>query len=245
MIAARWAMLFLVSLGVLGALGASAIELSPSARQVMVAAVIGLFAPLFWPGNGATPMQTACRVAGWSAAVAGGALAAMRLLGPATPPWSHSLVTGAMLLVILLMTHLLAAGLEGLLRRPGEPTAKTGVAREAAGRMLAGALALLGALPLWLAPLGEVVSARHGWVIDVALAFSPLTHLAVASGNDLLRNEWFYQHSNLAVLPVSYPGLTELSGAYACLAAVLALAAFTWRRLGATRIDPTLEQIRS
>ena len=34
-----------------------------------------------------------------------------------------------------------------------------------------------------------------------------LNNLAVATGNDLLRNQWFYQHSNLAGLRFDYPGL--------------------------------------
>ena len=55
------------------------------------------------------------------------------------------------------------------------------------------------------------------------MAVSPLTHLAVASGNDLLRNQWFYQHSNLAGLRFDYPRLAPVMTAYCLLAAVLLL----------------------
>ena len=44
----------------------------------------------------------------------------------------------------------------------------------------------------------------------------------MASGNDLLRNQWFYQHSNLASLQFSYPGLARIAWSYVCLL-VLAL----------------------
>ena len=109
-----------------------------------------------------------------------------------------------MLMLILLVTHAVAAGLEGRLRgQSGD--AET--AREMAGRAAALALALLGSLPLWLGPAAELLAGRHPWIIDAVVGMSPLTHLAVASGNDLLRNQWFYQHSNLAALQFSYPSL--------------------------------------
>jgi hypothetical protein len=70
---------------------------------------------------------------------------------------------------------------------------------------------------------------------------SPLSHLAAASDNDLLRNQWLYQHSNLAALPVSYPGLTELAWAYgaACLLLTLITLAFQFRRQPYADAGPT------
>ena len=75
-----------------------------------------------------------------------------------------------------------------------------------AGRTVALVLALLGSLPLWLGPAGELLSGRQPWIIDAIVGMSPLTHLAVASDNDLLRNEWLYQHSNLAALQTLLSG---------------------------------------
>ncbi len=123
-------------------------------------------------------------------------------------------------------------------------------AREAAGRSAAVALALLGALPLWLGPVAETLSARHDWAIDAVVGASPLTHLAVASGNDLLRNQWFYQHANLAALLFSYPGLGAASpGLYrgrlccwrSCRAGVPALASARRPTLS-TIIDPPRQE---
>ena len=99
-----------------------------------------------------------------------------------------------------------------------------------AGRTAALVLALLGSLPLWLGPVAELLSARHAWVIDAIVGMSPLTHLAVASGNDLLRNEWLYQHSNLAALQFSYPGLAHLAWSYASVCSMLALVALAFLR---------------
>ena len=110
------------------------------------------------------------------------------------------------------------------------PSADAGSARELAGRAVASALAALGTLPFWLGPAAESLSARHPGIIDVLVALSPVTHLAVASGNDLLHNPWLYEHSNLAVLPVSYPGLGTLAMGYASACAVLAIAVLASQR---------------
>ena len=98
-----------------------------------------------------------------------------------------------------------------------------------AGRTAAIALALVGSLPLWLGPAGELLAGRQPWIIDAVVGVSPLTHLAVASGNDLLRNQWFYQHSNLAALQFSYPGLARLTLSYASAILALALVALAFR----------------
>ena len=136
----------------------------------------------------------------------------LRIAGNPEQPFARILAACAMLLLILLVTHAVTAGLEMRLHGQSED-AET--AREMAGRAAALALAFVGSLPLWLGPASELLAARHPWIIDAALGISPLTHLAVASGNDLLRNQWLYEHSNLAALQFSYPGLADLSVAYA------------------------------
>ena len=89
-------------------------------------------------------------------------------------------------------------------------------------------------MPLWLGPAAELLASRLPWIVNAALGVSPLTHLAVASGNDLLRNAWFYQHANLAALQFSYPGLAEITLSYATVALTLALVPLASRRLRRT-----------
>ena len=115
-----------------------------------------------------------------------------------------------------------------------------------AGRAAALALALVGSLPLWLGPACELLSGRHPWIIDAAIGISPLTHLAVASGNDLLRNQWLYQHSNLAALQFSYPGLADVAVAYAAVLLLLVLFPLASRqRMGGDRHGASAQVTRS
>jgi hypothetical protein len=220
MIATRLAILAVAATLVLAVLGATATDVQPSAQRVAVTAVIALIAPLFWPGKAATRVGTALRIAVWSSAAA--LLAGVALLVAGGP--GHTLARTATacvgLFLILLVTHSVAAGLEGLVHtRAGDAEG----AREMAGRTAATALAILGSLPLWFGPAAELLANREEWILDAVVGVSPLTHLAVASGNDLLRNQWFYQHSNLAALRYSYPGLTTLTASYVAIALTLLL----------------------
>lgn len=239
-------MLLVATLSTLTAFGATAPDVQPSALRLMVTAVVGLLAPLFWPGIGSTPARTALRIVAWSAAAAGLAAIVLRFLGDPVQPLPRILGACAMLMLVLLSTHALVAALETRLRRR---SADAQWARELAGRTVAVSLALLGALPLWLGPASELVSRRHAWVIDAVVGLSPLTHLAVASGNDLLRNQWFYQHSNLASLQFSYPDGAGLTWSYASVLLVLALAALASPRrrrpaADATPTPPNTEKIQ-
>ncbi|MEJ6000146.1 hypothetical protein [Paucibacter soli] len=209
------------------ALGATAAELQPSAQRVAVTGVVGLLAPLFWPGNAGTPARNAMRIAAWSGAAAGLAALLLRGLGPPAQPLARILASCAMLLPIMLVTHAMLALLE---RHWCDMSVDMHAAREMAGRTMCAALALLGTVPLWLGPLGELLSARHDWLINMLVSTSPLTHLAVASDNDLLRNQWFYQHSNLANLQFSYPGIATLSWSYGTVLSLLACIALMQRR---------------
>ncbi len=109
---------------------------------------------------------------------------------------------------------------------------------------------MFGALPLWLGPTAEVLARTQPWIIDAVVGMSPLTHLAIASGNDLLRNEWLYDHSNLSRLAVSYPGLASLLVSYGSILLALALVALVqrspWRRFGgAGTTRTTMEDVTS
>lgn len=94
----------------------------------------------------------------------------------------------------------------------------------AAGPALSCALAAAGALPLWAGPLAELVTTRWPAALDSVVGASPLVQIAVAAGNDLVRNDWFYAHSALSGLSFDYPhpGLAAL--AYAIVGGLL----LTW-----------------
>jgi hypothetical protein len=220
--AARGLLLLLAAWLVGMALGVADREMSPSAVRLVLAAVVAWLAPLCWPGLGATPARTALRLLLWSCSAAVIAALLMRVLGPAGQPVALIARTGAMLLAILLLSHAAAAGLEALWR--GHAFDARG-AREAAGRTITLALTAVGALPLWLGPLAEALAGAHPALADTALALSPLTHLAMASDNDLLRNDWLYQRANLAALQVVYPELSHLAWAYAGAGLVMGAAA--------------------
>jgi len=131
-------------------------------------------------------------------------------------------------LLLMLVTHAVAATLERLLcvtRADAEG------ARDISGLLAVTALASLGAVPLWLGPAAELVQHFDVALIDQVIAISPLTHLAVASGNDLLHNPWFYQHSNLAGLRYSYPNLSTVTAVYTTLALTLLIAPVIIRRV--------------
>ena len=227
MIAARWGTLLVAALSILAASGAVATQLSASTLRVAVTAVFGVLAPLFWPGCGATTAHTALRVVAWSAAVAASAAIAIVLLAHPAQPWLRVSQACAMLFAIVLLAHAAAALLE---RRWRALSADAESARELSGRAVAVVLAVLGTLPFWLGPVAELLAARHPPMIDIVVGSSPLTHLAVASGNDLLRNSWLYEHSNLAALRVSYPEPMALAWCYGSACLVLALAALAARR---------------
>ena len=225
MIAARWGMLLMAALSVLVASGAMSAHAQASALRVEVTAVLGVLAPLFWPGRAATASGTAWRVVAWSAAVA--ASAAIVLFVLRASPWDRVASAGAMLMAILVPTHAAAAALE---RRWQAATDSGGAARELAGRVMAIVLAALGTLPLWLGPAAESLSARLPGITDFVLGLSPVTHLAVASGDDLLHNAWLYEHSNLAMLAVTTPALGTIAWSYAAACALLAIVALASRR---------------
>ncbi len=220
MTALRAALLALSGLIAAAAAGAWGAAPEPSARRLVVACAFALAAPLAWPGAGAGPVRTATRVGAWSLATA--ALAVLVLAGSGQP-LARLAPCGAMLLAIAATTLGGAALIELLLRRRASTDDCAAPAREAAGRLAALALALAAALPLWLGPLAELASRDWPGSIDAVVAASPLTHLALASGNDLFRDTWLYEHANLATLTMSYPDLGRIGIAYACALLLLAV----------------------
>jgi hypothetical protein len=214
----RFAGLAATALFLLAALGAAADDLQVSARLVAVTAVVGVLAPLFWPGVSHTPRLTGARILGWSLAVALLAGVTALLSGVGVAWISRTAAACAVLFLVLVVVHGVAAVLESLLHGRTRPADG---ARETAAWVATAALVTLAAAPLWLGPAAELASTSRPRAVDAVVAVSPLTHLAVASGNDLLRNQWFYQHSNLAGLRFDYPRPAPLVTAYGLLAAVL------------------------
>jgi hypothetical protein len=221
-ILARFAMLLVAAGSVLAAFGAMAPLVPGSALRVGVTAVVGLLAPLLWPGRSTTPTRTALRIVAWSAAASVVAGVLIALVASGTQPWLPIVLACAMLMAILVLTHAAVAGLE---RRWTGSSEDSGGARELAGRAATLSLAALGTLPFWFGPAAELLAARYSAAIDIVVGASPLFHLAAASGNDLLRNSWFYEHSNFAVLPVAYPGLGALAWCYGSACLMLAIVA--------------------
>lgn len=204
----------------LGAYSAS--DLQGSARLVLVASVIALLSPLFWPGRAATASATGRRILGWSLAAV--LLAVIATLGASDPP--HIAATGVMLLLICIATLGAASWFEAFFARRGATAA---TASDASAWLTAALLAVLAAAPLWLGPAAELASAERPPALQAVVAVSPLTHVAVASGNDLLRNQWFYQHSNLAGLRFDYPRFAPVVAVYTALAFALVLVpAIAW-----------------
>ncbi len=236
-------MLLVAALSILAAFGATSTHGQASSLRVEVTAVVGVLAPLFWPGRATTSARTALRVVAWSAAAAAAAAIAIVLLAHPAQAWPRIVWACAMLMSILVLAHAAAAWLEQRWRARSDDADS---ARELAGRTMAVALFLFGTLPFWLGPVAELLSARYPRVIDLVVGLSPVTHLAVASGNDVLRNSWLYGHSNLASLPVSYPEHAALAWGYGSACAALALVALASRlprrRAAATRHDSTQEQ---
>jgi hypothetical protein len=206
--------------------------------RLMATCVVALLAPLFWPGVAATRQGTALRVVAWSLASAGLAAIALGAFGGTRQSLPRIAEACAMLCLVLLVAHGASALLESAwLRNSGD--AQT--CREMAGRGVVLALALLGSLPFWLGPAAETLSSRHDGAIDATLGISPIVHLAIASSNDLLRNQWFYQHSNIASLQFEYPTLAGIAWSYALLLLALGLLAVTSCR---RRPDRSMEGTR-
>jgi len=215
----RWLMLLASAALMVLAAGAAGGDEQPSGLRLAAAAAVGVLAPLFWPGREISPARTLLRVGSWSLAAAAAAALLAWLLGRLPQPAAALLASSAMLLLMLWPLHAALA----LLERHWP--------RAAAGSALAAVLLLAGMTPLVAGPAAELLERSHPGAIDAVVAASPLTHLALAGGNDLLRNEWFYRHANLAALQFSYPELPALLVAYAVAAVVLsALIVLTPRR---------------
>jgi hypothetical protein len=92
---------------------------------------------------------------------------------------------------------------------------RLGAAASLAASLIAALVMLTSAAPLWLAPLSELSGSST--VVNLVLAISPLTLLAVLADFDFLRTGWFYQHSVIGALRYEYPSGWALIANYALL----------------------------
>jgi hypothetical protein len=113
--------------------------------------------------------------------------------------------------ILMLATHGGASLLGSLL---GDPSR---------GRLaVAFALATACAAPVWLGPLLEAFGGPER-AVDLVVAASPLTYLAVLCGYDYLRQDWFYAHSTVASLRFAYPTALTPTVFYLALAVALSV----------------------
>jgi hypothetical protein len=191
-------------------------DAAPSLRTLLAAAAPTLLAPLFWPGLTTARLR---RGLGYAAGVGTLALLGTLALNTGQQLWPTTLAAAAVAAIIAFGSHGLAGTLQLALERQ-----VAGVrAREAALVITLLTLWLLAAAPVWLSPLAESHASSTSaspWLADLLLNVSPLAQLAVAAGNDLLRNDWFYAHSALAGMPVSYPRLALVLPAWLALGAL-------------------------
>lgn len=225
---------------VVSALDARAGGLPATGSALAAIAAPVLLAPLFWPREAATLRQVLeCVIAPIiAAALLAGAFA---VAGIGSMPLGSLAPTLAVALGILVVAYLCMAAVDGALRRLGADGRR---AHEAAVWCVVAILWVSAAAPLWLGPIADLWARVEPGFPSTILAGSPLVHLAVASGYDLLRSQWFYGHSSLGALQVEYPRVATLLISYAAAGAVLALVAISLgiRPKDTALIEPRIAQ---
>lgn len=194
-------------------------ELNPSGALVTAAAIPALLALLFVPAPGRPTGGSLFTLGGWCVGVLLVAGANSLLLGVDAPAIRLASV-GALAFLLLFNTHLVASLLQRLLERSGLARIE---AREWSTWSVAALLWLAASAPVWLGPLADVLARSNPEAPAAIVGISPLSHLAVAAGHDLLRNEWFYAHSPIGSLQFDYPSAASLFLTYIAAAVLLAL----------------------
>ncbi len=208
--------------------------LAPSLLVVIAMALCVLAGLLFWPGPRSTSNPASPGLIGWSAACV---LTTMAQVAALTLPRLdlRALLTAGSATALMLVTGLAAIRCTAVALRSDSDDEHFGL--ETGRWIVLGALLLVSLAPLWAGPMAEVSLQRWPAAVDTVVAISPLTHLSVAAGNDLLRNEWMYAHSNLGSLQFSYPGLATLLVAYGVAAAALLCIPLLFRNRRRTELD--------
>lgn len=241
----RLAALSAASTAIVSALSAFTGESSPSGLLLAAIATPTLLAILFAPLENDPPGRALRNVVAWSAGVLLAAGVCCLLFG-VNAPANRIASAMAMAFLILLCVHAAAALLGQWLRRAGI----AGPAASEWSTWIGAAILWLSAsAPAWLGPLADILAHGNQGAPAAIAAVSPLSHLAVAAGHDLLRNEWFYAHSPIGSLQFDYPAATVLFLSYIAVATLLAVLTFVTRSSGAdlaesSRSTITLEHAR-
>ena len=197
-------------------------------RLLAVVALPALLSPLLG-GSGAMRLaMLPAHVLAW--AIGTFLLAAAAWLSAGGWPPSRAVMPMLFAFGLVVTARLAAVVVAGALRNSSMPDT---VADEWARWLVAATLWLLAAAPLWLGPLADLRAREGTAVAEAIVAASPLVHLGLAAGQDVLRTQWLYANSSLGSLQFDYPSLTSVALGYACAAAVLALLAVGFARRGA------------
>jgi hypothetical protein len=145
------------------------------------------------------------RLLAWSALLAAGLLGHALLVAAATAP----------LLVLAGGVWLLSLTAHSLVFRFAAPSSENSPV------LAVCVFVTLCALPVWLGPWIEALAVSHPAVLQALLWLCPLTYLAVLFEYDVLREQWFYQHTPFGLLRYDYPAAGWAS---LCWAGVAALA---------------------
>jgi len=203
------------------ALGIARPDTPPATRLLLAVATPVLLLPLFSNEAARTSKAFAAGTAGWvCSTLLLGVVAILYGARTATAQLAPLLMVA---LGIVVVTRLAASATSRLLQIAGldEPAA-----REWARWLAATTLWLLAIAPLWLGPLAAL-GAESGLERSSAIvAASPLVHLGVAAGQDLLRTQWWYAHTSFGSLQFDYPSLAAIARAY--VATALALTALNF-----------------
>lgn len=217
--------LALASMLIAQASGLLGTDATPASRLLAVTALPALIAPLFVRASRAATGGLARPVSDWALATL--LLAVVAWLATGGWPLPRTAAPVAVALGVVVVTMLAADVVAALVQRAG---IEASAAHESARWLVTAVLWLLAAAPLWLGPLADLTS-RHGPAFaEATVAMSPLVHVALAAGQDLLRTEWFYAHSSLGSLQFDYPSLTTIAAGYVVVMAALALCAYVLSR---------------
>lgn len=209
-------------------LGVTNEDTPPSSRLLMITALPPLLAPLFGTSRAGVLRTLASHAATWGFATL--LVICATALAVGNVPLDRLAAPLLMALGIVVVSQLAAHCAKAALRIAG--TAPT-VADDWARWLITALLWLLAAAPLWLGPLADLGASRGSAPAEAIVAASPLVHLALAAGQDLLRTEWFYAHTSLGGLQFEYPTQAAVAIAYVGGTAGLAVTCFLLSRFDA------------
>jgi hypothetical protein len=199
------------------ALGIAGPDTPPATRLLLAVATPVLLVPLLAGEGTRTSTALAACIAGWLGSTL--LLGVAAILFGARPASAQLAPLLLVALGIVVVTRLAASAMTRLLQAAG---LQTPAAREWARWLAAAILWLLAAAPLWLGPLAALGADAGPARSSAIVATSPLVHLGVAAGQDLLRTQWWYAHTSFGSLQFDYPSLSTIAWAYVATALVLA-----------------------